>query len=226
MSGTSPNDPTPTVFVVDDDSGTRKAITWLLEAHGRRVEGFASGEAFLQAYRPERSGCLILDLRLPGMSGLALQEELARRKIGLPVIMLTGYGAVSSAVEAMQRGAIEFLEKPVDETVLLQHIDRAFGLDAERRRREGLQHDRVTRVGRLTRREREVMRLIAAGKPNKEVAWDLGISHKTVEVHRARVMSKLGVRSLADLVRLEWLIVHDAAAGWRGHADAWFPIAE
>ena len=201
-------DSQPTVFVIDDDPATRRAITWLLESNGRRVHVFESGEAFLEAYSCDRSGCLILDLRLPGMSGLALQEELLHRGIPLPVIMLTGFGEVALAVEALRRGAIDFIEKPVDETRLLASIDTAVGLDAERRRRESLRRSCAYRIGRLTRREREVMTLVVAGKANKVVAYELGISPKTVEVHRARVMSKLEVASLADLVRLEWQAEH------------------
>ena len=209
MNAAHPAHSTPTVFVIDDDAGTRRAITWLLEANGQCVEAFASGEDFLRAYHPDRSGCLILDLRLPGMSGLALQEELDRRAIRLPVIMLSGYPAVAQAVEALQRGALDFLEKPVDEAVLLKHVERALAIDGERRRRERLRHACSERIDRLTPREREVMTLVVAGKPNKVVAWELGISQKTVECHRARVMSKLEVSSLADLVRLEWMAMHD-----------------
>jgi len=209
MNAAHPAHSTPTVFVIDDDAGTRRAITWLLEANGQCVEAFASGEDFLRAYHADRSGCLILDLRLPGMSGLALQEELDRRAIRLPVIMLSGYPAVAQAVEALQRGALDFLEKPVDEAVLLKHVERALAIDGERRRRERLRHACSERIDRLTPREREVMTLVVAGKPNKVVAWELGISQKTVECHRARVMSKLEVSSLADLVRLEWMAMHD-----------------
>jgi len=208
MERTAHSDAQPTVFVVDDDPATRRSITWLLESNGRSVQAFESGEAFLDAYSRERGGCLILDLRLPGMSGLALQEELCRRGIGLPVIMLTGFGEVALAVEALRRGAVDFIEKPVDEARLLGSIDTAVGLDAERRRRECLRRSCAGRLGRLTRREREVMALVVAGKANKVVAYELGISPKTVEVHRARVMSKLEVQSLAELVRLEWQAGH------------------
>ena len=208
MNGTTLLHPGPTVFVIDDDAGTRHAITWLLEASGQRVETFPSGEAFLRAYQPDRSGCLILDLRLPGMSGLALQGEMARRGIRLPVIMLSGYPAVAQAVEALQRGALDFLEKPVDEGVLLKHVERALAIDGERRRRDRLRHACSQRIERLTPREREVMALVVAGKPNKVVASELGISQKTVECHRARVMSKLEVSSIAELVRLECMAMH------------------
>src|SRR5262245_53427522 len=208
MNAAHPAHSTPTVFVIDDDTGTRRAITWRLEANGHCVEAFASGEDFLRAYHADRSGCLILDLRLPGMSGLALQEEMARRGIRLPVIMLSGYPAVAQAVEALQRGALDFLEKPVDEGVLLKHVERALAIDGERRSRDRLRHACSQRIERLTPREREVMALVVAGKPNKVVASELGISQKTVECHRARMMSKLEVSSIAELVRLEWMVMH------------------
>jgi FixJ family two-component response regulator len=208
MNGQNDTEPAPTVFVVDDDPAARRAIAWMLESVGRRVETFDCGEAFLQTHRPDRSGCLILDLRMPGMSGLTMLEELTRRGIGLPVIILTGYGEVAVAVEALQRGAVDFIEKPVDDARLQQCIDTAFALDAERRRRECLRHARILRIGRLTPREREVMSMVVAGKANKVVAYELGISEKTVESHRARMMSKLEVESLPDLVRLEWLAIH------------------
>lgn len=202
--------PTPTVYVVDDDAGTRQSLAWMLESAGHRVEAFASAEAFLAGYTHGRGGCVIVDVRMPGMGGLALQNEMARRGIGLPVIMLSGYAVVSIAVEALQRGAFDFIEKPVDGDHLLERIDSALARDAERRRREGLRHACATRLRRLTRREREVMEMVVAGKANKLVAWELGISPKTVEAHRARVMAKLEVQSLPDLVRLEWMALHGA----------------
>lgn len=208
MKGITHTDPTPIVYVVDDDPGARQAIVWMLESAGREVQAFDSGEEFLAAYRPERTGCLVLDLRLRGMTGLALQDELARRGIALPVIMMTGYAEVSAAVEALQRGAIDFIEKPIDDARLLERIETALALDAERRRRERLRRACAARIERLTRREREVMAMVVAGKANKVVAYELGISHKTVESHRASVMSKLEVQSFADLVRLEWQAEH------------------
>lgn len=209
MKTNTPSDTSPTVFVVDDDPAARRAIAWMLESAGHRVEAFPSGEAFLASYRSERAGCLVLDVRLPGMSGLELQHELRRRGIHLPVIVTTGYGEVSTAVEALQRGAIDFMEKPIDDTRLLDRIGAAFARDAERRRRECLRHACTSRIGRLTRREREVMTMVVAGKANKVVAYELGISQKTVESHRAKVMEKLEVATLADLVRLEWVAVHE-----------------
>jgi FixJ family two-component response regulator len=212
MKTTKPIEVTPTVYVIDDDPGVRRAITWMLESSGRRVESFSSGEAFLESYHPERSGCLVLDVRMPGMSGLALQEEIIRRGITLPVIMISGFSEVSVAVRALQLGAFDFIEKPIADAVLLERIDTAFALDAERRQRRFLRERCSSRLGRLTRREREVMAMVVAGKANKVVAYELGISQKTVESHRARVMSKLEVDSLPDLVRLEWIALHAEAA--------------
>jgi FixJ family two-component response regulator len=206
------SEPTPTIYVVDDDAAARRAIIWMLESAGRRVEGFASGREFLAAYQPGCSGCIIVDVRMPGMGGIALQDELARRGIRLPVIMVTGYAEVSVAVEALQRGAVDFIEKPVDTARLLERIDIAIALDAERRRRECLRHTCAARIARLTSREREVMTMVVAGKANKVVAYELGISQKTVESHRARVMSKLEVASLAELVRLDWVALHGEPA--------------
>jgi FixJ family two-component response regulator len=204
--------PVPCVFIVDDDPATRRALTWMLESAGRTVEAFESGNDFLQAYVPGRPGCLLLDLRMPRMTGLALQEELNARGIELPVIMLSGYGEVSVAVQALQRGALDFLEKPVDDTRLLAQVDRAFAVDNERRREHSVRQKCSVRLRRLTPREREVMTMVVAGMANKVVAYELGISQKTVESHRARVMSKLEVQSLADLVRLEWIAGHQDQA--------------
>jgi FixJ family two-component response regulator len=212
MKAAQQPDPTPTVFVVDDDPTARRALVWMLESAGHRVETFPSGEAFLADGDAERVGCLVLDVRMPGMSGLALQHELLQRGIYLPVIIMTGYGEVSVAVEALQRGAVDFMEKPIDDARLLERIDAACALDAERRHRRRLRQACTSRIGRLTPREREVMTMVAAGMANKVVAYELGISEKTVETHRARVMTKLEVESLADLVRLEWVAIHDRAA--------------
>jgi two-component system response regulator TtrR len=215
--------PTPIVFVVEVDPGARQAIVWMLESAGGQVAAVESGENFLAAYRPEQTGCLILDMRLRGMTGLALQDELARCGITLPVIMMTGHAEVSAAVEALQRGAIDFIEKPVDGARLLERVETGCALDAERRRRERLRRACAERIERLTRREREVMTMVVAGKANKVVAYELGISPKTVESHRASVMSKLEVQSLADLVRLEWLAGHGELADHVGfrQTGAW-----
>jgi FixJ family two-component response regulator len=211
MKSSRSDEATPTIHVVDDDAAARSALTWMLESAGHRVEAFARGEDFLAAYTPAQAGCVIVDVRMPGMGGLLLQAEMARRGIDLPVIMVSGYAEVSIAVEALQRGAVDFIEKPIDGAHLLERIDVALARDAERRQREGLRHACTSRIERLTRREHEVMTMIVAGKANKVVAYELGISQKTVESHRARVMSKLEVESLADLVRLEWVALHGEA---------------
>lgn len=212
MTAPTATDRPPTVFVVDDDPATRHSIAWLLESASLAVQTFPTGEAFLEACDPQRPGCLILDLRLPGISGAALQDALAERGVRLPVIMLTGYGEVSIAVRALQNGAIDFIEKPFAEGQLLSAIDRALNDDRERRLRERTRTAAAARVERLTPREREVMTMVAAGKANKVVAYELGISEKTVESHRARVMEKLGVGSLAELVRLEWVALYGQPA--------------
>ncbi|MGH7785260.1 MAG: response regulator transcription factor [Candidatus Binatia bacterium] len=198
-----------TVFVVDDDVSARRSLGWLLESAGWAVDEFGSAEAFLQGYRHGRGGCALLDVRLPGISGLALQDEMIRRGITLPVIMLTGYSEVAIAVRALQRGAFDFFEKPFAEEQLQASVARAIELDADRRRRHAERAWVSSRVGRLTPREREVMSGVVAGKANKVVAYELGISQKTVESHRARLMQKLEVQTLAELVRLDWLAVQE-----------------
>jgi two-component system response regulator FixJ len=201
----------PTVFVVDDDPAVRDSLHWLLQSVGLAVETYATGEQFLQAYDPARPGCLVLDVRMPGMSGLRLQEELAARHILLPVIILTGYAEVQTAVRALKTGAFDFIEKPYSDEVLLDHIHRA--LDADRQAREAatLRAEIGARFASLTPREREVMQLVTAGKANKVIASELGLSPKTIEVHRAAVMDKMGADSVAELVRLELLLHPDKA---------------
>lgn len=191
-----------TVFVVDDDASVRVALMRLLTAAGYAVEAWDSAEAFLQAFRPEQSGCLLLDLKMPGMSGLDLQAELARRGSRLPIIFLTGHGTVPASVRAMKNGAFEFLEKPVAGEALVTHVKRAFRLDAERRREETAHKDLQERYATLTAREREVFPLIAAGRSNKDVARILGISYRTVELHRARIMRKLDASTLVELAAM------------------------
>jgi FixJ family two-component response regulator len=194
---------TPTVFVVDNDQSTREALAWLLESVGLRVEAFETAEAFLEVCRPERPGCLLLDLRLPGMSGLALQEELARIGITLPIIMITGFADVSTAVRVLKRGAFDLIEKPLPDDVLLERVRQAIGADAEQRIARAARDLMMARLRCLTAREREVFDQVVHGKANKVVAIEFGISEKTVEAHRARVMQKLGAGSLAELVRID-----------------------
>lgn len=195
-------DKNSTVFIVDDDRAVRDSLADLVDSVGLRAETFADAREFLRHQTPERCGCLVLDIRMPGMSGLELQEELARRGTTLPVIFITGHGDIPMAVQAMRLGAQDFIQKPFREQELLDRINRA--LETNTREREiQLEHQVVKKqIGDLTRRESEVMNMIVAGKANKVIALDLGVSQRTVEAHRANVMDKLHVRSLADLVRV------------------------
>ena len=191
-----------TVWVVDDDAAVLRTISKLLEVTGRRVETFASAAEFLAAYRPDRAGCLVLDVRMPGMSGLALQQRLATDEIAIPILILTGFGDVPVAVQAMRQGAFDFIEKPFSGQLLIDRIEAALVEDARRRRtrttRESVRRCRAL----LTPRERQVMDLVVQGKPNKLVGAALNLSPKTVEVHRANVMKKMEAGSLAELVRM------------------------
>ena len=191
-----------TVFVVDDDPGIRDSVRWLLESVGLRVETYDSAQAFLDAYVATRPGCLILDVRLPGMNGLDLLEELRNRGGTIPVIVVTAFGEVHSAVRAMKGGAIDVMEKPTRDQVMLDRVHQA--LEQDRRTRASLasRADAVARYARLSKREVEVLKLIIAGKANKEIAGDLERSTKTVEAHRAAIMRKLGARSIAEVVRI------------------------
>jgi RNA polymerase sigma factor (sigma-70 family) len=191
-----------TVFVVDDDEAVRDSLTLLLEAEGLVTEGFDNAQAFLEAYRPERSGCLVLDVRMPGMNGLELQRRLNQTGASLPVIFITGHGDVPMSVKALKGGALDFLEKPFDGEELVALIHKAFLQDARRRREQAAQRQVAERFARLTPREQEVMRLVTQGKSNKEIAAALGVSHRTVEIHRARVMEKMAANSLPDLVAM------------------------
>jgi FixJ family two-component response regulator len=195
-------EPVPTVFVVDDDEGVRSALALLLKSMGQPAATYASAADFLADYAPERPGCALLDVRMPGMSGLELQDELNRRGVVLPVIFITGHGDVPMAVEAMQRGAFDFLQKPFHDQDLAERIRRALARDRELREAIGEKSQIRARLGRLTPRERQVLDLVTAGKPNKVMAAELGVSQRTVEIHRAHVMKKLGASSLAQLVRM------------------------
>jgi two-component system response regulator FixJ len=192
----------PTVFVVDDEPIIRVSLQRLIESVSLRVETFAAAAEFLDAYQPGRPGCVVLDVRMPGISGLDLQDRMTERGIDIPVIFITAYGDVPMAVRALKAGAVDFLQKPFNNQTLLDCVQEAIEQDAKTRR-ERVRHDDIaTLFAGLTPREHEVMGLVVAGKPNREIATDLGLSAKTVEVHRAHVMSKLRVDSLADLVRL------------------------
>jgi len=190
------------VYVVDDDPAVLKAVGRLLQLNGFRVETFASSAAFLERPRAEGPACLILDLKMPGVNGLDLQESLARKGVVLPIIFLSGQGDVPSTARAMRSGAVDFLVKPVDEPELLAALARAETLVTRQLLRRQLAEDTESRLARLTNREREVCELVARGLLNKQIAAELGTVEKTVKVHRGRVMRKLEVDSVAALVRL------------------------
>jgi two-component system CheB/CheR fusion protein len=192
----------PTVFLVDDDDALRETMRELIAREGRPVEAFASGEAFLEAYRPGRKGCLLVDARLPGLSGIALLQRLKEERHALPSIMITGHGEISMAVEAMKAGAIDFIEKPASREALLAGIDRAIELTQNSTALSAWREDAAARISGLTPRERQIMDLVIIGQPNKIIAADLGVSQRTVENHRAAVMKKTRSKSLSDLVRL------------------------
>jgi two-component system, LuxR family, response regulator FixJ len=195
-------EPAPTIYVVDDDEGVRHSLRFLLKSVGLTTRTLASAREFLETYKPGQPGCVVLDVRMPGMSGLELQQQLNLRGAIIPVIFITGHGDIPMAVEAMQHGAFDFLQKPFRDQDLIDRIQRALERDA-RNRTTLAQHDRIReRFDALTPREREVLTLMTRGKPNKVMAADLGVSQRTVEIHRARVMEKTGAASLAQLVRM------------------------
>lgn len=191
-----------TVFIVDDEEAVRDSLQWLLESSGLKVALFDSAEAFLQGYDPAQPGCLVVDVRMPGMSGLELQEKLTELHYGIPVIFITGHGDVPMAVQAVKHGAADFLEKPFNDKELLQIVQRCLEQDQQQRAKQQQVDSTQSRLASLTPREREVMQLVVAGKLNKQIADQLNISIKTVEAHRAKVMEKAGAHSLAELVQI------------------------
>jgi len=195
--------PDPIVYVVDDEPAIRDSLALLLRSVGLATRTFESAQAFLDAFRPEPGACLLADVRMPGMSGLELQERLHARGLKVPVIVLTGHGDIAMAVRAMKAGAADFIEKPYNDQVLIDAVHRA--LAASRAPQSAPAADRAgieARLATLSPREREVMQLVIEGKPNKVIATRLGLSTRTVEVHRAKVMEKMEARSLAELVRM------------------------
>jgi len=190
------------VFVVDDDALMREALDNLARSVGLEVRLYASAQEFLGAQRPDAPGCLVLDVRLPGMSGLTFQQELAKAGVALPIIFITGHGDVAMSVRAMKAGAAEFLTKPFDDQVLLDAIHTAIERDRGRRREAGRDAELQARYRTLSEREREVMALVVAGRANKQIAAELGLSLVTVKVHRGQVMRKMLARSVAELVRM------------------------
>jgi len=190
------------VYIVDDDEAVLDSLRWLLEANRYQVATFARAEDFLASYEPARTACLILDVRMPGMSGLELQEQLVARGANLPVLFITGHGDVPMAVATMKKGAVDFIEKPFNEAELRASVERMLTSaesEAETRRRDA---EREGLLARLTAREHQVLECIVAGRLNKQIADDLGISIKTVEAHRANIMDKLNANTVADLLRL------------------------
>lgn len=190
------------VAVVDDDESIRFLVQTLLERDGQRVATYPSAEAFLTAFRPESVGCLVLDLHLPGLNGLELQEILMRRGIKVPVIVFTARGSIPKAVAALKNGAVDFVEKPFDNRDLVRRIRESLASETNRREQSDASHSAVFRLASLTPREREVMERIIAGRLNKHIADELGICIKTVEFHRSKIMQKMGVHSVAELVQL------------------------
>jgi two-component system, LuxR family, response regulator FixJ len=192
----------PIVFVVDDDEAVRSALRLLLKSVGLTANALPTAQQFLATYDPAQPGCLVLDVRMPGMSGLELQEQLNLSGAVIPVIFITGHGDVPMAVEAMQQGAFNFLQKPFRDQDLIDQIQKALARDQQNRAELSERSRNRERLESLTPREREVLALVVSGKPNKVMAADLGLSQRTVEIHRARVMEKMGVSSLAQLVRI------------------------
>ena len=199
------NKPSPeksTVYIVDDDQSIRHAMELLMRSVGLDYEIFHSADEFLDEHSNERAGCLVLDIRMPGMGGLELQQKLNESGSTLPIIFITGHGDVPMAVEAMQKGAVDFIQKPFRDQELLDRVREALQTDRERRNARAEKADIHARMQKLTNREREVLELVVTGKPNKVIAYELGVSQRTVEIHRARVMEKMQAKSLADLVRM------------------------
>ena len=197
-----PNKAEATIYVVDDDDGMRRALTLLLSTVGFRTAAYARPSEFLANLKPEEPGCLVLDIRMPEMSGLEVQQQLNRTGCMLPVIFITGHGDVPMAVQAMKAGAFEFIQKPFRDQDLLDKINHALHSDAENRQNVARRAEVLRRLQSLTPREREVMNLVVDGGANKVIAIDLGLSERTVEIHRAKVMEKMGARSVAHLVKL------------------------
>ncbi len=191
-----------TVFIVDDDPSVRDALGLLLGIHDYRVAMFADADSYLRAFKPHWRGCLLLDIRMPGMDGLTLQRTLLDQGAALPVVIMTGHGDVDSARAAFRAQAVDFLEKPIDEGRLLAAIGEAFSRQRETLDAAASRDQARRRIDGLTQREREVMERVVAGRHNREIAAELAISPRTVEVHKARMMDKLGVASVAELVRL------------------------
>ena len=191
-----------TVFIVDDDEAVRDSLDVLLEAAGYATETFESGKVFLEACKSDKSGCVLLDVRMPQMSGLEVLERLRASRPDLPVIMMTGHGDVAMAVGAMKSGAVDFVEKPFQDEPLLASVESALSIAEQQDQQQAMSTEARHHLERLTPRERDVLEQLVIGRPNKVIAHELGCSPRTVEVHRARVMEKMNARSLSHLVRM------------------------
>ena len=195
-----------TVFVVDDEPDVRAALRLLIKSVGYSVECFESADLFFDQFEPERKGCLILDVRMPGMSGMDLQEKLASMETLLPVIMISGHGEIPMAVKAVQNGAIDFLQKPFSDQQLLDRISQAMEINSKRHDVHDVRQDAQTKYDSLTPRENEIFSEVVTGKLNKVIAYELNISTRTVEIHRAKAMEKMGAKNLSELINLANLI--------------------
>ncbi|MCP3850218.1 MAG: response regulator transcription factor [Gammaproteobacteria bacterium] len=195
-----------TVFIVDDEPDVRAALRLLIKSVGYTVECFESADEFFKQFEADRKGCLILDVRMPGMSGMDLQEKLSERETLLPIIMISGHGEIPMAVKAVQNGAVDFLQKPFSDQQLLDRISQAMKINSERHDIHDIQNDAQTKYDSLTPREREIFTEVVSGKLNKVIAYELNISTRTVEIHRAKAMEKMGARNLSELIHLANLI--------------------
>ncbi|HEY3516999.1 MAG TPA: response regulator transcription factor [Gammaproteobacteria bacterium] len=193
-------DDSPIIYLVDDDEAVRDSLGMLFKSIGLKHEACASALDFLERYDPARHSCLVADIRMPGLSGLELQQRLNEQRSEIPIIFITGHGDVPMAVTAMKSGAADFIQKPFRDQDLIDRINKALGRDHERRKGRAEEDDIRRRIALLTPREKEVMQRVVRGQANKVIAMDLGVSQRTVELHRARVMKKLGMRSVAELV--------------------------
>lgn len=192
----------PIVYVVDDDQAIRDSMSWWIESNGYKVQLFDSAQNFLDHFHADMAGCIVLDVRMPGMDGLQLQAQLQKRGCHLPTIFITGHAEVPIAIAAIRSGGFDFLEKPFDDQVLLERIGQALALEAQARTQPDNQQDVMNRIARLTTQEKRIMQRICEGMSNRQIAEELGLSHKTIEVYRTRVMQKMEVTSLPMLVRL------------------------
>lgn len=192
----------PIVHLVDDDAAVRRSVGFMLKTLGFQVQTYETGDAFLKSSRDAEKGCVLLDIRMPGMDGLELQQSLQHNGVGLPVVIMTGHGDIALAVEAMKAGAIDFIEKPVEKGALVRSLEEGFNRLHRKACTSDRKRDAVIRLQALTLRERDVLNGLLRGLPNKTIAGELGISPRTVEIHRANVMTKLEVRSLSEALRI------------------------